>query len=242
MNKKKSIWGWTVEVTAVLASVATIIGLALDAGLLKKEDTAPPTAPTSAVISAPETTAPVTENSRPEDTAIPEETFVYLNELPIAEKIGKVWTRSTAPVPAGYHTNSDAPGCWYYMNTPGHTSGPVQDQKGNVYTYGIHVDGDADTARVYSITYKLDGKYSYFSGYAACPGVGMISHTISEGQTKYFTIFLDEKEISPFGSVSISSDRQYFNIPVSGVQTLRIQYPATSYPNEIATLFDGKLS
>lgn len=191
--------------------------------------------------SVPETTAaPVPETTVPE-TTVPVEEFVFLNELPIASKVGKVWTRSAAPVPAGYHTNSDAPGCWYDTSTPGHTSGPVTDQSGTSYTYGIHIDGGSDKARKYSITYDLGGKYKTFTGYAGCPGMGMVSHTIAPGQEKYFTIYLDGVQYFPFGSVTMTGGSVFFSYPVEGVQTLVIEYPDTSYPNEIATLFDGKL-
>lgn len=166
---------------------------------------------------------------------------VFMNELEPAHVEGKLWTRSEAPVPAGAHTNANAPACWSDKVTRGHTSGEVWDAQGKKYTYGISVD--AKDGGKYTITYDLNGDYTSFSGYVGCPAAdSLISTTITNDQTKQFYIWLDGEEKVVCGSTGPLTGSFFFNISVEGVRTLMIGYKDTSYPNELATLFDGKLT
>ena len=168
---------------------------------------------------------------------------VFLNELPHIYTNGKVWTRSNEPTSGMHHTNKDAPDCWSDIYTPGHTYAAVRDNCGNKYTYGIHVDGPS--SQQYFIVYMLDGDYTTFSGYCACPdslnAISSYVYDTSAKYSKYFEIYGDGEFL--FSSDSMRYDRspQYFEIDVTGVEELTILYPATKGPNEIATLYDGLL-
>lgn len=163
---------------------------------------------------------------------------VYLNERPFAAKYGKLWTRSDSAPDTYYHTKVDHPNCWSDMDTLGHTQGAVRDIAGNAYIYGMHLDG-ADTGTYY-ITYNLDGNYSTFSGVCAYPE-SVISVQWAPQYTKQFRVYGDGMLIFTSVPMNKYTPAAAFSINVSGVKELRIEYPATEGPNEVATLFDGKL-
>lgn len=158
-----------------------------------------------------------------------------------------VWTRSTAPVNYGFEfTNEDAPECWSYSDNSvgGHTSGVVIDNWGNVYEYGIHVDGDKSEAYYFSV--DLFGEYSTFAGTVACPEKGAaISEYVykqSTAYTKYFEVYGDGVLLYTSPTIRYDYPPQDFTVDVTGVDRLTIVYPATKGPNEIATIYDGVVS
>ncbi len=156
--------------------------------------------------------------------------WVYINELDFVDKYGKLWTRSE-DYPNVY-TNTD----YHDMNTPGHITGPVYDHMGNRYTYGLHVDLGGPASRYY-VSYDLDGKYTTFS--AVC---SMAAERKGTSSSKYFEIYCDGVLVYTSRTMTDGVQPQSFTIDVTGVQTLRIQYPATKGENSIATVFDGRLS
>lgn len=167
---------------------------------------------------------------------------VFINELPIMDKCGKVWTRSQKEPDSPYSKPSNP--SWSRENVPGHTLGAVKDNKGNEYTYGIHVDGD--NLGPYYISYNLGGKFKTFSGTIAYPG-NLISTRDLRGFTKYVVIKGDGKELDCF-EMNSTWDPIPFTLDVTNVKVLTIEYPDkkpnntnNDEPNEIATLFDGRL-
>ncbi len=154
---------------------------------------------------------------------------VYLNELDFCDKYGKLWTRSESYLDV--YTNTD----FNDMNTPGHITGPVYDHMGNRYTYGLHVDLAGPASRYY-VSYDLDGKYTTFTGVCS-----MAEERKGTNATKYFEIYCDGVLVFTSRVMTDGAAPQSFAIDVTGVETLRIQYPATKGENSIATIFDGKL-
>ena len=205
----------------------------------KPKGTTPPAAQhvhswKEATYSAPKTctTCGATEGSRL--VADP----IYLNELGASYHEGKVWTRGKNAPFGSYHTNKDArsgskntPTCWGDWSIPGYTPGTVKDQYGNVYTYGIFIDGKDSQA--YYMEFNLSGKYTTFSGTCACPdrdnAVSSYVYNSSTMYSKYFEVYLDGKYIG------CSASMRYDNSPQ------KILYPATGGPNEIASIYDGML-
>ena len=159
----------------------------------------------------------------------------FLNELPCYALTGKLWTRSNTPTPYNYDTPADAPGCWFDLATPGHSSGPVRDNMGNGYTYGMHVDGDE--ARPYSVSFQLNGQYSVFSGVCGYPET-VISTQWAPQYTKYFQVYGDGVLLYTSPKMNVSTKPVAFEISIRNVQVLTITYPGTEGPNEAATLFD----
>ena len=176
---------------------------------------------------------------------------IYLNELGVSYHIGKIWTRSQNAPSGSYHTNSDARSnsknasiCWSNWSTPGYTPGTVKDQAGNKYTYGIFIDGSE--SRDYYMEFDLDGKYTTFSGTCACPDrdsaiSSYVYYNASTLYSKYFEVYLDGKYIGSSPSMRADYSPQTFEFDVTGGETLKIVYPATSGPNEIASIYDGML-
>ena len=155
--------------------------------------------------------------------------------MPYHSLTGKIWTRSNSSSSTFCHSPSDAPGCWSNTSTPGHTAGVVQDNRGNVYTYGLHVDGK--DIGPYSVSYALNGSYSTFSGVCGYPAA-VISPQWSPAYTKYFCVYGDGMLLYTSPRMNARTVSVPFEIPVSGVNILTIQYPAIDGPNEVATLFD----
>ena len=163
----------------------------------------------------------------------------YLNELTYTAVSGKVWTRSNTYTPAGYDTPADAPGCWSDWSVPGHTSGPVRDNRGNLYTYGLHLDG-SETSR-YSISFQLNGRYRTFTGVCGYPE-NVISATWAPQYSKYFEVYGDGVLLYTTPTMNAHTAPARFSVPIGGVNVLTIVYPSTQGPNEAATLFDGYVS
>lgn len=190
------------------------------------------------------TEAATDTESVPEDTVVevsPDEVPkpIYINEMPYEEKYGKLWTRSSEEQEYFTHTPDHYPDCLEDLTTPGHSAGPVRDNQGNVYTYGLHLDG-ADSDRFY-IIYKLDGMYSTFSGTCAFPG-DLLSPRWSYQYEKYFEIYGDGKLLYASPKMNEDRDPDSFSLNVTGIMELKIVYPDNHGPNEVATLFDGMLS
>ena len=163
--------------------------------------------------------------------------FVFLYELEPSQRHGKFWLLSSVEPGYRYHTGRDTPRCWSDLDTPGYTGGVVRDNKGNVYTYGFHLDGD--TSSLYHVTYAVNGNYTVFSGVCAFPETTL---SIPYARySKYFEVFGDGKLLYTSPVMSSAMDPQEFTIDITGVQELTIQYPATGGPNETATIFDAKL-
>ncbi len=151
----------------------------------------------------------------------------YINEMPFYEKFGKLWLHEDRYYSDG---NNDP---WDY-DAIGHIDGPVRDNQGNTYRYGLHLDGS--TVDPFYVTYELNGLYSTFSGTVILPD-SMIGTDVE----KVIEIYCDG--ILVFGSniMQDGCDPQYFEIDVTGVNYLTIQYPAIDGSNEGAVLCDGLL-
>ena len=168
-----------------------------------------------------------------------------LSEFAFSAIEGKIWIRSTPPYyDGGYHTKSDAPECWKDWSKPVYTGGTVRDNMGNEYAHGIHIDGWDSGVYYYEI--RLDGLYTTFSGVCACPekSATIIDYVYdtSKKNTKYFEVYGDGKLLFTSATMRYDYEPQEFSIDVTGVQVLKILYPATKGPNETATLYDGLLS
>lgn len=161
---------------------------------------------------------------------------VFLNELPYCSLTGKLWTRSNTPTPYNYDTPADAPDCWSDLFTPGHSAGPVRDNAGNMYTYGMHIDGDE--TRSYSISFQINGQYSVFSGVCGYPEA-VISAQWAPHYSKYFQVYGDGVLLYTSPEMNVSTWPAAFEIPIRNVRVLTITYPSTMGPNEAATLFDA---
>lgn len=172
----------------------------------------------------------------------------YINEIiALGGRNALVWTRSTDPVNYGFEfTNEDAPECWSYMDiyVGGHTPGVVIDNYGNEYTYGIHVDG-ADSEEYY-FSIDLYGEYTTFAGTVGCPekskAISEYVYNQSTAYTKYFEVYGDGVLLYTSPTMRYDYPPQEFSVDVTGVTRLTIVYPATAGPNEIATIYDGRVS
>ena len=167
-----------------------------------------------------------------------------LSDFDITNCFGKIWTRGALSYGSNYHTPKDAPACWSDWSIAGYSSGTVKDNQGNQYDSGIHVDGDESANYYYEI--QLDGKYTAFSGVCACPeknsAISSYVYNTSTKYTKYFEVYGDGKLLYTSSTMRYDYAPQSFTIDVTNIRVLRIQYPATKGPNEIATLYDGMLS
>lgn len=163
----------------------------------------------------------------------------YINEMQPIDKFGKLWSRSEKSLYSRYHTRKDQEYCWGDLNTPGQTIAVVKDNMGNVYSYGLHLDGEQSYD--YYVSYELQGAYESFSGTCAFPGI-VISETFARRSSKQFYIYGDDELLYASPTMSYNSMPQAFEIDVTGVNTLKILYPATTGVNEAATLFDGCLT
>ena len=157
---------------------------------------------------------------------------------------GKLWTRGQLINGGNYHTPVDAPACWSDWSMAGYSSGTVKDNRGNQYDFGIHIDGHESAEYYFEI--HLNGNYTTFSGVCACPekssAISSYVYNTSTKYTKYFEVYGDGKLLYTSPTMRYDYAAQSFTIDVTNVQVLRILYPATKGPNEIATLYDGILS
>lgn len=158
---------------------------------------------------------------------------VYINELSYYDKYGKVYYHDEQIV--SYENNLD----WRDLTTPGHIQQAVRDGYGNTYTYGIHMDGDQ--LGPYYITYYLDGDYTTFSGWCVLPDYKADTSDTKNYQ-KYFEVYCDGICVFTTNTMKKGSTSQFFEIDVTGVNVLTIQYPPTTGPNDLAVLCDGQLS
>jgi hypothetical protein len=164
--------------------------------------------------------------------------WIYLNELDYVSHDGKVWTMSNEK--PDYYADPDITDSEAYKdeNTPGHVTGPVYDYLGNLYTYGICVDG-LDYA-AYEITYYVGGEYETFSGtISMSPDVQWDS---AADNGKYFEVICDG--VVKYRSVTMTNtlSAQTFSVDITGVEYLTIRYPKTTGPSRMATIYDGKLT
>ena len=166
-------------------------------------------------------------------------TPVFINEMQPVDKYGKLWSRSKKSIYSRYHTKIDQEYCWGDMDTPGQTIDVVKDNVGNVYTYGLHLDGENSSD--YYVSYELQGAYTRFSGTCAFPGI-VISETFARKHSKYFVVYGDNELLYVSPTMSYDAAPEPFEIDVTGVDILTILYPSTLGPNEVATLFDGCVS
>lgn len=162
----------------------------------------------------------------------------YINEMQPIEKYGKIWVRTETSIYDVYHTKQDAPACWSDMATVGQTIGVVTDNKGNIYRYGFHLDGEY--AHDYYISFDLYGVYTTFAGTCAFPGT-VINDTDTYQHSKGFKVFGDGVLLKEFTGIKYDSMPYDFEIDVTGIKVLTIVYPSTFGPNEAATLFDGRV-
>lgn len=143
----------------------------------------------------------------------------------------------------GYHTVADAPDCWSDWSICGYSAGAVLDNRGNQYDFGIHVDGDKSENYYFEI--ELDGQYQQFTGICACPeinaAISSYAYNTSTKYIKYFEVYGDGVLLYRSPVMRYDYAPQSFAVDVTDVQVLRILYPATDGPNEIATIYDGVL-
>ena len=176
---------------------------------------------------------------------------VYLNELAYVGNIGKVWYKFDGELDFAVHTRQeviDSREAGIELSddteTPGWIPGVVEDNMGNMYTYGIHIDGRG--SRTYMMSFDLNGQYTTFSGVCACPAercvVNARAYNPEKNLTKYVEIYGDGVLLFTSDTMRYDAAPQAFEIDVTDVQKLIISYPPTSGPNEIATIYDGMLS
>lgn len=158
---------------------------------------------------------------------------IYLCDMEYSDKYGKVYYHDNKN--ANYVNNSD----WKDLYTPGHIQRIVCDGYGNTFTCGLHMDGDQ--LGPYYITYSLDGKYAQFSGWCVLPDYKAGSAD-AKNYSKYFEIYCDGKLVFTSNTMRNGSMSQYFEIDITDVDVLTIQYAPTTGPNDLAVLCDGLLS
>lgn len=250
-NQKHKFTLGLIAVMMIFAAVMAIVsaGNGAESGSAKAESSIPITVapePSYQEIKEPQIVTEPTHQETEASKKNPEP--AYINEIvALGGRNGLVWTRSTAPVNYGFEfTNEDAPECWGYSDNTvgGHTPGVVIDNWGNVYEYGIHVDGDKSEAYYFSV--DLFGEYSTFAGTVACPEKGAaISEYVykqSTAYTKYFEVYGDGVLLYTSPTIRYDYPPQDFTVDITGVDRLTIVYPATKGPNEIATIYDGVVS
>ena len=164
--------------------------------------------------------------------------WIYINELSYIDNFGRVWIMCEEP--QSHTADSDITDREAYTDyrTPGCVTGPVYDYLGNEYTYGLCVDG-LDYLE-YSITYYLGEEYTTFSGYVSMTPDVWTDSAAATG--KYFEVYGDGVLLGRSPTMTNSLPAQSFSIDVTGVDVLTIQYPKTTGPSRMATIFDGKLS
>lgn len=165
---------------------------------------------------------------------------LYLTEMVPVKKNGKIWTRGT-PHPTGNYDIASSPD-WGDFKTPGYTGGVVEDVKGNRYNSGWHLDGDESSS--YFVTYELNGIYATFSGYYGCPAEDIAVSAkwiFGHKYSKYFQVYGDDELLFTSDTMKYTSSPREFVIDVSGIDSLIITYPPSMGPNEIATIFDGRV-
>ena len=163
---------------------------------------------------------------------------IYLNEMPYLDKVGKLWTSGEYAVEGPVHTSAADLTVWKQESIPGHTQGPVYDNYGNRYSYGMFLDGSITTT--YFISYNLEGKYTDFSCYVAFPG-NPLSKRAKESIKKVIEFYVDGELVAVTPEMSINAARAYISFDVTDGQILTIQYTKVDGNNEAATIFDPLL-
>ena len=165
-------------------------------------------------------------------------------EFDVYSHYGKVWTTGRLAYSDRYHTADDTPDCWSDWSIVGFSSNIPRDNWGNQYDFALYLDGDK--SENYYMEIRLDGKYTVFSGVYGCPSenTAMSSYVFNRATnySKYFEVYGDGKLLYTSALMRHDYAPEAFAIDVTGVRVLRIQYPATKGPNEIATIFDGIFS
>lgn len=158
--------------------------------------------------------------------------LINLYELPISNHTGKLFYYGAHPELPAFRLD------WNDLNTPGLYPSAL-DSHGNRRSSGICVDGTRMEA--YSVSFRLNGDYFSFSGVLASSSQAAGSYNAVDLE-KYIIIYGDGKEIYRSPSMTTTSNPVTFNINVSNVQMLTIEYPALDGSNDIIVVYDGKLS
>lgn len=152
---------------------------------------------------------------------------VYIHEMRWVSNYGKVWHHEDKTYRGGNTRYDD-------YTQPGYLREVVRDNQGNVYTYGLHLDGKGKNT--FSVTYDLDGKYTTFTFTCALPY--SLRDTMD---TKYFEVYCDGVLKFSTNTMRSGCEPQTVTLDVTGVERLTIQYPPTEGSNEVAMLCDGLL-
>ncbi len=104
------------------------------------------------------------------------------------------------------------------------------DIQGNVYSSYLTIDGVDEAA--YYVEYSLRGDYSVLTGVVSYDEDG------HQDMGKYVNIYGDNELLFSSNTMYSDSDPQEFSVNVIGVETLRIEYPATDGENKMAALYN----
>lgn len=120
-----------------------------------------------------------------------------------------------------------------YMSCVGsvESEGYLKDNIGNLYHNGLYMNNGN------SVDYYIRGKYAKFTGTVAVP----TGHE-SVNDTAYVEVYGDGKLLYTSSVMGKSSFPENFEIDVTGVQVLRLSYPAPNYRGYMATIYDGLLT
>ena len=178
------------------------------------------------------------EDPSPAEEPIPAEPEYRLEEVPLnslspSARFGKVYYHQEEALP--FPTSND----WRDVETPGHLASRPRDADGNVFTFGLHMDGPE--LGPYSITFDLAGAYDSFSGWCILPE-NKARDNDSVQYSKYFQIYCDGVLVYTSDTMKRGVPSSSFTLDVRGVNTLTIQYPATEGPNDLAVLCDAVLT
>lgn len=165
-------------------------------------------------------------------------TYVYINDLRVTDKYGKLWLMGGNKPSGTVHTDIRGEDAYKDYSTVGYSSGPVYDHRGNQYDRGWFVDG-YEYAEYY-VEYDLDGKYSTFSFTYAM--TADMAEDPDAKDKKQFIIYGDGEILFESNKMSKDGYAQSVSISVEDVHELRIVYPRTPSPSRICAIFDGKLS
>lgn len=152
---------------------------------------------------------------------------MYIHEMRWVDKYGKFYHHENKAYQGGNTQYDD-------YSQPAYLKEVVKDNQGNVYTYGLHMDGYG--SNTFYVTYDLDGKYTSFTFTCALPY--SLRNTMD---TKYFEVYCDGILVFTTNTMRSGCEPQNVTLDVSGVEQLTIKYPSTKGSNEVAMLCDGLL-
>lgn len=152
---------------------------------------------------------------------------VYIHEMDRVDQYGKLWHHEDKAYRGGNTQYDD-------YSQPGYLKEVVMDNQGNVYTYGLHMDGYGKNS--FYLTYDLDGKYTSFTFSCVLPY--SLKDTMD---TKNFEVYCDGELVFTTNTMRAGCQPQNVTLDVSGVERLTILYPPTAGSNEVAMLCDGLL-